>query len=45
MNITIYAQNILRLMAFGKYETIFDRNLKQTQQSIVNSTLNDDNME
>ncbi|CAF0743663.1 unnamed protein product [Rotaria sp. Silwood1] len=45
LNITSYAQNILRLICFEKYETIFHMKSNQTEQLSMNSTLGDNKME
>jgi hypothetical protein len=45
LNITNYAHDILRLIAFEKYEKIFHFQLNQTEQLSMNSTLGNNKME
>ncbi|CAF3546466.1 unnamed protein product [Rotaria sordida] len=45
LNITNYAQNILRLISFEKYETIFHMKSNQSEQVSINSILGDNTME
>ncbi|CAF2417164.1 unnamed protein product [Rotaria sp. Silwood2] len=45
LNITSYAQNILRLISFEKYETIFHIKSNETEQLSMSSTLGDNKME
>jgi zinc finger RNA-binding protein len=45
LNITEYANHIFRLIAFEKYEKIFHFESNQTEQLLMNSTLEDKKME
>jgi zinc finger RNA-binding protein len=45
LDITKYAHHILRLIAFEKYDKIFSLNTNQMEQSSMNSTLGDNQME
>lgn len=38
-NLTQYAQNVLRLISFGKYDRIFHQNSNQIEQLLMDSTL------
>jgi len=45
LNITDYANYVLRLIVFEKYEKIFHFQSNQTEQSSINSTLGNNKME